>query len=217
MPKPITPPPPGDKPVRHYADGLIDHTRNRWIGLVEDWSQVQDREKQQPQHRIVSIDLATDALDVGVPLATGHDFFSSARLSPNERKLAWLVWDHPRMPWQGTLLYAADFNEDGSLAPEWVLVAGGPEESILQPEWSSDGSELWFISDRSGWWNLYSYDVCSKHVRALSPMDKEFGQPQWYLGQSSYAFTIGRRAVAAYGDKGLTKLALFGSCCRQNF
>ena len=86
-------------------------------------------------------------------IAGGHDFYAAPRLSPDGRRLAWLSWDHPRMPWDGTELWVADVTAAGELAAE-RLVAGGPDESVVQPAWSPDG-RLHFVSDRSGWWNLY--------------------------------------------------------------
>jgi hypothetical protein len=86
-------------------------------------------------------------------VAGGHDFYSFPRPSPDGRQLAWTTWDHPRMPWDGTDLWVADCHPDGRLAlPKHV--AGGPGESIFQPEWGP-GGELFYVSDRSGWWNLY--------------------------------------------------------------
>ena len=86
-------------------------------------------------------------------LVEGSDFYAAPRLSPDGSQLAWLSWDHPRMPWQGTELWLADVDADGALANA-RLVAGGADESICQPEWSP-GGVLHFVSDRSGWWNLY--------------------------------------------------------------
>ena len=89
-------------------------------------------------------------------IAGGHDFYAAPRLSPDGRRLAWLCWDHPQMPWDGTELWVADLTAAGGLAAE-RRVAGGPSESVLQPDWSPSG-RLHFVSDRSGWWNLYRLD-----------------------------------------------------------
>jgi hypothetical protein len=89
----------------------------------------------------------------GRTIAGGHDFYSNPRISPDGSELAWLTWDFPNMPWDGTELWVADLAADGALSNE-RLVAGGVDESIVQPEWSPAG-ELHFASDRSGWWNLY--------------------------------------------------------------
>ncbi len=107
------------------------------------------------------VDNALVAVDPAAPgpgrvLAEGHDFYASAKLSPDGTRLAWLTWDHPNMPWVGTQLWLAEIAEDGGLTPP-RLVAGGDAESVFQPQWSPDGV-LYFVSDRTGWWNLYRCD-----------------------------------------------------------
>ena len=97
--------------------------------------------------------LGLDGEDDGRVLVAGHDFFSSPRLSPDGRRLAWLSWDHPDMPWDGTELWSGR-DRRGRRSRRGRQVAGGARESIVQPEWSPDG-QLYFVSDRSGWWNLY--------------------------------------------------------------
>jgi dipeptidyl aminopeptidase/acylaminoacyl peptidase len=117
--------------------------------------------------------LPTDGSAPPRTIVAGHDFFSTPRISPNGQQLAWLTWDHPRMPWDGTELWIGDFQPDGSVSNP-RRVAGGPRESIFQPEWSPTGL-LHFISDRTGWWNLYR--VQHGAAEALAPMDAEFGTP----------------------------------------
>ena len=97
--------------------------------------------------------LKLDGKDSGQVLVSGNDFYASPRFSPDGQQLAWLTWNHPNMPWDGTELWVADYGADGSLS-DAKLVAGGDDESIFQPEWSPRGV-LHFVSDRSGWWNLY--------------------------------------------------------------
>ena len=198
------------RPLRHYADGVIDRAHKRWIGIIEDWSKVDpnsdDPVLRYPVHRIVAIDLGANREDPGRVLIQGHDFFASPRLSPDGGKLAWVAWDHPRMPWQGTILYVADLDDHGRPASQPVAVAGGQEESVLQPKWSP--SALYFISDRSGWWNLYRYDVLSQAASGVAPMEAEFGQPPWNLAQSTYAFVGGEGIVAAHSSGGRDSLVL---------
>ena len=192
-PQPITPPGPW-----RYADGIIDSQRQRWIGVREDHTSA----GREPVNTIVTIDIAGGDTRV---LAEGHDFYSSPKLSPDGRRLAYLAWDHPRMPWMGTTLYLLDL-ESGQSVP----VAGGEKESLFQPEWSLDGAHLYFVSDRSGWWNLYSLDLsqAAASPRNLTPMSAEFGRPQWVFGTSAYACAGPNRIVASYVDRGLTRLAL---------
>ncbi|PWJ06465.1 acyl-peptide hydrolase [Streptomyces sp. NWU49] len=108
-----------------------------------------------------------------------HRFVTGPRLTPDGRRAAWLAWDHPRMPWDGTELLLADVTPDGTLR-DVRTVAGGPEESVAQVDWSHDG-RLLYASDRTGWWNLY------RDGEALCPREEEFGGPLWKLGSRWFA------------------------------
>ena len=138
-------------------------------------------------------------------IAGGHDFTSSPRVSPDGTRLAWLTWDHPNMPWDATELWVAAFAPDGTLDdPE--LVAGGPDESIFQPEWGPDG-RLHFISDRTNWWNLYRLEA-SGDVTALMPLEADFGAPQWLFGFRRYGFLDSGAVVALYEQHGISTLGI---------
>ena len=202
-PTPLTPAPPARDRQWRYADGIIDIRRKRWIGVREDHTG-----DGQPLNAIVAIDLAQPGASPGVILAGGHDFVASPRLSPDGRHLAWLAWDHPNMPWNGTTLYLADLADDGAMIGAPRAIAGGPAESIFQPEWSPDGADLVFVSDRSGWWNLYCLTLATGLMRPIAPMAAEFGQPQWVFGMASYAFAARNRIVCAYIEAGLGHLAV---------
>jgi dipeptidyl aminopeptidase/acylaminoacyl peptidase len=187
---------PGGEPRWRYADGVIDERRGRWIGV---------REEHGPDgvvNALVTIDLA--APDAGQVLAQGHDFYASPKLSPDGGRLAWLSWDHPNMPWVGTELWEAGFAADGTLADP-RRIAGGPAESIFQPEWSPDGV-LHFVSDRTGWWNLYRCEAGG--IRPLCPRAAEFGQAQWVFGQSTYGFLDAQRIACAFREAGRASLAV---------
>ncbi len=190
-----------------YADGFIDTRRRRWIGVREEHGSGAE-----PENTIVSIDMDHGWL-TGDPedhsclvLASGHDFYSSPQLSPDGRWLAFLAWDHPNMPWTGTGLYVLQLAQSGKPVGDPIQVAGGERESIFQPAWAPDGSALYFVSDRSGWWNLYRQKSRSP-IEALAPMEAEFGQPQWVFGMSTYAFAVNGRIVCSYVSKGLGHLA----------
>ena len=127
-------------------------------------------------------------------LVGGHDFFSAPRLSPDGRQLAWLSWDHPAMPWDATELWVASVDPASARLSGTVRIAGGPGESVTQPRWSPDG-RLHYVSDRTGWWNLYDADG-----GALAPMNAEFSGPDWVFGQSTYAFLADGRLVATWHD-----------------
>jgi dipeptidyl aminopeptidase/acylaminoacyl peptidase len=204
-PVPLTPMPGDPERNRRYADGILDRPRRTWIGVREDHT---DASKQYPDNTIVAVALEGAGSDPGRILASGHDFFSSPRLSPDGRRLAYLAWDHPDMPWVGTTLYVVALGEDGTPAGAPAAIAGSRTESVFQPEWSPDGSGLVFVSDRTGWWNLYWHDVGTKATRPLAPMAAEFGQPQWVFGMSTYAFAGRNRIVVSYVENGLSNLAI---------
>ena len=199
-PTPLTPAP--GRQWR-FADGIIDHKRQRWIGVREDHTATG-----QAVNTLVSVDLAQSGMTPGEVLAEGYDFFASPRLSPDGRHLAWLSWDHPNMPWNGTTLYVAELGHDGTIIGTPRIVAGGPVESIFQPEWSPDDGELCFVSDRSGWWNLYCLTLASGEVRSIAPMAAEFGQPQWVFGMATYACAGSNRIVCSFVEAGLGRLAV---------
>lgn len=194
-PYPITPEVPGS--TLRYADLHVDRARGRLICVREDHTVP----GQEAVNSLVSLDLQ-GAGDVRV-LAAGNDFYSSPALSPDGAHLAWLTWHHPNMPWDGTELWLADVLPDGQLANPRLL-AGGESESIFQPQWSPDGN-LYFVSDRTGWWNLYRRD--GDHDMAIAPRAAEFGVPQWLLRQSTYAFASPGQLWCAYEAEGRARLA----------
>lgn len=125
-------------------------------------------------------------------------FVAAPRLNPAATRITWISWEHPNMPWDGTELHVAELDADGSAGAKTTL-AGGLEESVLQPEWLSD-SELVFISDRSGWWNLYAMDVTAEsEARALCPRAEEFAGPLWQVGTCWYKVLDSRTLLVSYG------------------
>ncbi|MEE3715688.1 prolyl oligopeptidase family serine peptidase [Tumidithrix elongata RA019] len=225
IPTPLTP-----LTAFRYADGIYDRFRGRLICVQEDHTAGGE-----PVNTLVSINL-TNWDDVQV-LASGADFYASPRLSADGKQLAWLSWNHPNMPWDGTELWVAEIipTEDRkatgahhnslqnalnhsssnnysqnnlrehSFTSTPKLVAGGVEESIFQPEWSPDGT-LCFVSDRTGWWNLYRWSK-EGTIEPLCPMEAEFGLPQWVFGMSTYAFVSAERLICSYTQKGRWYLA----------
>jgi dipeptidyl aminopeptidase/acylaminoacyl peptidase len=201
-PEPLTPAPPARELQWRFADGVVDHRRRRWIGVREDHTVGGE-----PVNTIVAVDLDQAQPESGHVLVDGHDFFAAPRLSPDGHWLVWLAWDHPNMPWNGTTLYLAALDQAGRMA-EPRPIAGGVTESIFQPEWSPDGGTIFFVSDRSNWWNLYGLDLAGRTSEALAPMAAEFGVPQWNLGMSTYACVGSDRIVCAYTVAGLGRLAV---------
>ncbi|AFY70598.1 peptidase S9, prolyl oligopeptidase active site region [Thalassoporum mexicanum PCC 7367] len=193
-PQPLTP----ENSDFRYADMCLDRDRQRLICVREDHSG--DGEA---VNTIVSIN-CHDGSDIKI-LVKGADFYSNPTLKPDGSQLAWLSWQHPNMPWDGTQLSIADFQTDHTLAnPQ--LVAGSNTESIFQPQWSPDGV-LFFVSDRNDWWNLYRYS--NNQVEAIWPTTAEFGLPQWVFGMSTYAFISSTKLVCSYTQQGRWHLATF--------
>ncbi|MCC7018827.1 MAG: S9 family peptidase [Ardenticatenales bacterium] len=171
-PEPLTP----DGPWR-FADAVIDRERDRLLCVREDHG----AKNAEPRNEIVAIDRESGAVTV---LVTGRTFYASPRLSPDGRRLCWLEWDHPNMPWDGTVLCVGDVANDGKVRSRTV-VAGGAEESVYGPLWSPSGV-LHFASDRTGWWNLYRQQ--GREIVPLWPLDAEFAVPQWSFGGASFGF-----------------------------
>jgi dipeptidyl aminopeptidase/acylaminoacyl peptidase len=180
-----------------YADSVVDRDRKRLICVCED-------------HSLSDLDasnfIAAVQLDRDQPPATlvsGSDFYSNPRLDPTGARLAWLSWNHPNMPWNGTELWVANVTQAGAIE-NVHLVAGSPSESIFQPEWSPSG-DLYFVSDRTGWWNLYRYRAGA--VEAITEQQAEFGEPQWVFGSSTYGFASEDTIFCTYTMGGTWRLA----------
>jgi dipeptidyl aminopeptidase/acylaminoacyl peptidase len=189
-PRPITPP-----GYMRYADAVLDIPTGRMICVREEHSNGGE-----PVNTLVSIDLESG----GEPslLVSGSDFYASPCVSPDRSCLAWLAWDHPNMPWNGTELWVGDLRSNGSLG-QTMRVAGGDHESIFQPQWSPEGV-LYFVSDRSNWWNLFRHH--DGRVQPLFQMEAEFGQPQWIFGMSTYDFVDAEHIVCVYTRGGTSHL-----------
>ncbi|MBI1813966.1 MAG: S9 family peptidase [Deltaproteobacteria bacterium] len=199
-PRPITP----DGAFR-YADAVLDRQRSRLICVREDHSLA--------GHEAINMLVGIDSAGRTPPalLTAGNDFYAAPRLSPDRTRLAWLTWNHPNMPWDGTELWLAKIAGDGALQHA-QRIAGGADESIFQPQWSPDGT-LYFVSDRSGWWNLYRWN--GRDSEALCDMAAEFGRPQWAFGQSTYAFESATHIICSYAREGRWHLARLDTRSRE--
>ncbi len=176
-----------------YADFIFDAHVQRLLCVREDHT-VSSREA---INTLVSLSTEENP-DGGRVLVSGNDFYASPCLSPDGSRLAWLTWNHSNMPWDGTELWVGEMMPDGTLGSS-TLVAGGLTESIFQPQWSPNGT-LHFISDRTGWWNLYR--VRAGQLEPLCPRQSEFGMPQWVFGLSTYAFVSDTQLICWYSENG---------------
>ena len=204
-PTPVTPEPP--EPMGHrYADmraspdgETVYAVRERHVGPGTD---------EEPRNELVRFPLSAGADGESDPadpvvVAEGHDFYAAPRPAPDGDRLAYLRWDHPNMPWDGTELVVAAVDGAGDLRDERV-VAGGPEESVVSPKWSPDGV-LHAAADPTGWWNLYRFPAdagsdgggtepgsaalpTAADAESLRETAAAFGVPMWTLGVSTFAF-----------------------------
>ncbi|MDH3309503.1 MAG: S9 family peptidase [Gammaproteobacteria bacterium] len=200
----LTPQPITSGSGKRYADGVFDHWHREIVCIRED--HVADGEA---ANAIVSID--PDGRREARVLVMGEAFYASLRLSPDGQHMAWLSWNHPDMPWDGTQLWLAERGPQGRPVNS-RCVAGGREESVFQPMFSPDGT-LYFVSDRSNWWNLYR--MRDGRIEALAPMEAEFGLPQWIFGMSTYAFESAQRLVCTYHRAGNWRLAVLDTGTRR--
>ncbi len=188
-----------------YADFVLDQLRNRLICVTEDHTKT-DRE---PVNSIVAISLATGEITT---LVIGNDFYTSPRISPDGKQLAFISWDHPNMPWDSSYLRLGNITQDGSIE-DIEIVAGGEAESICEPKWSPDG-RLYFSSDLSDWWNIYLRNTDGS-IECLHPMSAEFAYPHWVFSLSTYTFINAELIFCAYSENGSWHLATINTVTKQ--
>lgn len=198
-PKAMTP----QEALRH-ADMIVDHRRKRIICVCEDHSS---------SGQVVNSLVAVGLHSVGGihRLVSGNDFYSSPCISPDGSRLAWLTWNHPYMPWDSAELWVGEVTGDGSIARA-IHVAGGYNESVCHPQFSPDGT-LYFISEQTGWWNLYRWR--DSRAQLLYKMDAEFGIPLWTFGTSTYGFESASRIICTYIKNGRSFLASLDAASLQ--
>jgi dipeptidyl aminopeptidase/acylaminoacyl peptidase len=194
-PRAITPEPVEPHGLR-YADGRV-FADGRLIVCVRE-----AHGDSEPHNELVV--LPADGSAAPRVVASGHDFYAAPRPAPDGTRLAWVAWDHPRVPFEGTDLCVGDLGADGSISNE-RRVAGSESESIFQPEWSPDG-RLHFVSDRTGWSNLYVED--DGEVQALTREEAELGYPQWVFDLTRYAFLEDGRIACVFTRSAVDGLEL---------
>ncbi len=185
-------------PKFRYCDYIVDKNRNSLLSVTEDHS----ADGSEPIHTISLIDL-----DSGLTrsIISGDDFYSNPRLDRSGTRLTWLSWNHPNMPWDGTQLWVATIDIDGVLK-EQKMISLGESDAIYQPEWGPDGS-LFFVSDRTGWWNIHKWD--GDTTTNLTPIQAEFAKPQWVFGSATYGVMSEDQIIASRtknGKWGITTL-----------
>uniref|UniRef100_A0A0G4F5U7 Peptidase S9 prolyl oligopeptidase catalytic domain-containing protein n=1 Tax=Chromera velia CCMP2878 TaxID=1169474 RepID=A0A0G4F5U7_9ALVE len=200
--------PKGDSPPPHrFADFVLNAAGTRLYAIREDHT---DPAPSKVENCVVAIDCETGEQKV---LASGADFYSCPRLSPDETQLCFLQWDHPNMPWDGTELFTVALSKDGmGTVGEKVKVRGGKEESVQQGVWTPDGKHLLFITDSSGFWNIYKDKVASignaAETECILPLETDCGVPLWQFGASTLVplDQEGERVLAVISEDGFSHL-----------
>ena len=195
-PQPVTPEPAVPRGER-WADGVVHPGGQKMVCVRE--RHRRGGGSAEVVNEIVAMPLTGGDVEV---LVSGPDFVSSPRWSRDGAHLAWCEWDHPNMPW-----------DDSRLMVDGDLIAGGPGESVSEPQWAPEGS-LWFLSDRTNWWNLYRW-TSDGGVTSVVLLDAEIGVPQWVFGRSRYALLDSGRVALAYDRDGFDRLALWDGGLRD--
>ncbi|WP_049630304.1 S9 family peptidase [Cellvibrio sp. pealriver] len=197
--RPITP-----EGAFRYADFCLDHKRQKLLAVREDYTE----SSHHPRAEIVAIHLQSLAINT---IAQGADFYSNPRVSPDGNTLSYLRWFHPQMPWDGTECVLAQLDAQGSIVQEHII-AGSKTESIFQPQWSPTG-ELFFVSDRTDWWNIYRWNGTS--AESIYSLTAEFATPQWVFGMSTYGFLNSDEIFCCYNQMGCWHLAIINILTKE--
>ena len=188
-PAPLT----AEGPAR-FADLTVDRGRQRLLAVRETHD-----DSAPPVNDLVAISVDDGSVRT---IASGHDFFAAPAPSPDGRRLAWLAWDQPDMPWDAASLWLADLDGKGNPGTP-IRIAGGSGSSAFQPAWSPDGA-LWCVVDPQGWWNLHR--LRDGELRCMHRAESEFGKPLWQLGMTTYGFDAGGGVVCTWRSDGAWRL-----------
>jgi len=208
IPTPLTP----ENSNLRFGDLTIDPVRKRLLAICEDHTQLTDKtdSSTEPKTTLIAIELKNNDGKEDIKIIhSGEDFYSSPGISPDGKKISWLSWNHPNMPWDGTTCWIADLNETGE--PKNIqAVAGGIKESIFQPIWSPD-NHLYFSSDKNNWWNIYrceiGTDAHNNNVEVIYKDEAEYATPQWVFGLRTFGFLNDKTILTTYTKNGLWFLA----------
>ena len=138
-------------------------------------------------------------------LDNSSHFYAHLRLSPSTNRLAWISWEHPQMPWDGTELRVADIDETGNLV-NIRPVAGALDEAVNSPVWASDES-LYYLSDASGWWNVWHTNLAGESTHTVQD-STEWASPMWLVGFHWLRILPDGKLVALRGEVEHLKIAI---------
>jgi dipeptidyl aminopeptidase/acylaminoacyl peptidase len=201
-PVPITPEPPSERAWRYVAPVFTPDGGHLII--------VRERHGDPDVPSAVVNDVviaSTDGTEAPRTILSGHDFYSHLALAPDGRRLCWVSWDHPSMPWDGTELWEGELDVEAARVLDARRIAGGGSESVTQPKYAPDGT-LHYVSDRTGWWNLYAVTPDGANARVLAPMEAELAVPDFAVGISSYALLRDGSVLATWRRSGLSEVGV---------
>ncbi|KAL7928037.1 Alpha/Beta hydrolase protein [Trichoderma chlorosporum] len=180
----------------YYADFAVPPKDQRWVVAIQENHHTDDPAA--VENKIVAIDSTTKEVRV---LASGCDFYAFPRFSPDGRKLCWVQWYHPNMPWDNTQLLVSDWS-DGQVSNTTIIAGADVDSSVTQPCWGADNT-LYYVDDKSGFWQLYEYsNECSRHLKLSGLEDAEFCFTDFFLGAASYAPLSPGTIVSFYTKNG---------------
>jgi dipeptidyl aminopeptidase/acylaminoacyl peptidase len=185
-PQPLSPEPPAGQSHR-YIDMIA-------VG-DEIWCIREVHKEGRLERDLVALSLKRDGVGAMRSLEASSHFYAHPRLSADGRYLSWIAWEHPQMPWDGTELRVAEVS-NGQLVNVRVL-AGDVETSCLSPEWGPN-NELYFICDKSGWWNLWQVDLKGKLTHLINEAT-EWGFPLWQLGMRALSVLPDGQVLSVHG------------------
>lgn len=197
-PEPITPESPSGTRAS-YSDFLI---RGSEIWCV--------REVIEGTHANRDLIAINNAKQIRVLDSASHCYAHLA-LSPDEQQLAWISWEDPQMPWDGTELRIAKVDEAGNLFDQQVC-AGSISEAVNSPVWSPNGN-LYFISDASGFWNVWELNPDHTKQQLVSE-SAEWAHPMWLVGTHLLRILDDGQLVGVHGNPACEKIAIIDPTTR---
>lgn len=204
--RPITPSKNKDKSLGKYASLIISPDGEKLVFVYE--KEYPDKEN---ENFLGVLDLNLKRISEPKIIAKGYDFYADPIFSPTGKKIAWLQWNHPHMPWDSTELVMGRFEKN--VIYDAKKIDKGRNKSICFPKFDAQG-RLYYVMDEKtrsvsssqNWWNIYCYN--NNAIQQITSERAEFGEPLWQFGQSSYDFLSNNRIIARMTKQGKDYLVI---------